>query len=52
MLYKFERGKLREVDKSLCYLLQVAFDLNLISSETHQHAATCDTNLLVPLEEV
>lgn len=50
--YRWEKGKLREVDRSLSMLLQVVYELNLIPEEARNNAATCDTNLLVPIEDV
>jgi hypothetical protein len=47
----FNQSELREVDKSLYCLLQIAFDLKLISSYTLHHATTCDTNLFYVAED-
>lgn len=50
-IFKFDEQKLKDVDKSLYYLLQIAYELKLISAEIFHHATTCGTNLLYSLED-
>jgi len=50
--YEFESNKLKEVDVSLNRLLQIAYDLKLISEVALHHATTCETNLLIPIEGI
>ena len=50
--YKFEGHTLKRVDKSLYHLLQLAYELKLIPESAFHHATTCETKLLVPIEDV